>query len=150
MPIGYSTASANQVTDTLNQKYGWTTEHEKSLHQSLIGTSIVVGMAIGAFTAGKVIPYGRRLSMMLANMIGIIGVCLTLIQNFYLLLLGRIIWGFSAGAQGVVSIRMIGEFVPEHMAKYSVSIFTISQSIAGVLAFSSGIVLPKNTDTKAL
>ena len=64
--------------------------------------------------------------MILSNIIGIIGVSLTIIQNFYLLLLGRIIWGFSAGAQGVISIRMIGEYVPEHMAKYSVSIFTVS------------------------
>ena len=45
---------------------------------------------------------------------------------------------------------MIGEYVPADMAKYSVSIFTISQSVAGVLAFSSGMILPKNTDTEAL
>ena len=83
-------------------------------------------MAIGAFTAGKVIPYGRRLSMIFASTVGIVGVSLTLIQNFYLLLLGRIIWGFAAGAEGVISIRMIGEYVPAHMAKYSVGIFMIS------------------------
>ena len=86
------------MTDTLNEKYGWITEEEKALHQSLIGTSIVVGMAIGAFTGGKIIPYGRRLAMILANSVGIIGVSLTMIENFYALLLGRVIWGFSAGS----------------------------------------------------
>ena len=79
MPIGYATASSNQVTDTLNEKYGWTTEEEKALHQSFIGTSVVVGMATGAFTGGKIIPYGRRLAMIIANSVGILGVSLTMI-----------------------------------------------------------------------
>ena len=52
MSNGYATSSANQVADTLNEKYGWTTDSEKSLHQSFIGTSIVIGMAIGAGSAG--------------------------------------------------------------------------------------------------
>ena len=32
MSNGYGTSSANQVADTLNEKYGWTTDKEKSLH----------------------------------------------------------------------------------------------------------------------
>ena len=86
------------MTDTLNQKYGWTTDSEKALHQSLIGSSIFVGMALGAFSAGKIIPYGRRLAMILTSIIGIVGVGLTLIQNFTALLFGRVVFGFATGS----------------------------------------------------
>ena len=58
---------------------------------------MVVGMAFGAFAAGKLIPHGRRLAMMLTSLIGIVGVGLTLIQNFPLLLLGRVVFGFATG-----------------------------------------------------
>jgi hypothetical protein len=43
------------MADLLNTRYGWTTVSEKSLHQSLIGSSIVAGMAIGALAGGKLI-----------------------------------------------------------------------------------------------
>jgi len=48
------------MADLLNTKYGWTTVSEKSLHQSLIGSSVVAGMAIGALVAGKMMQNGRR------------------------------------------------------------------------------------------
>ena len=58
------------------------------------------------------IPFGRRFSMIVTSLIGSAGVGLTMIENFYVLLLGRVVLGFTSGSQGVIVVRMINEFVP--------------------------------------
>ena len=55
-------------------------------------------MALGAFSAGKMIPYGRRLAMILTSIVGIAGVGLMQIENFTALLFGRILLGFATGS----------------------------------------------------
>ena len=52
--IGFSLSSANQLATLLNLKYGWP-EDKQAFHQSLIGSSIVVGLTVGAMIGGKVI-----------------------------------------------------------------------------------------------
>ena len=74
---------------------------------------MVFGMAIGAFSGGKMIPAGRRLCMILTSLLGCIGVGLVMIENFYFLLIGRVVIGFTSGSQGVIVIRMINEYVPK-------------------------------------
>ena len=110
---GYSIPSTNQLKDLFDVKYGWKTQSEQDFHESLIGSIIVLGLAAGAFSAGKMIPYGRRKTMMLTSIIGIVGVSLTLVQEFYIFNIGRILYGFASGAQGTTVIRMIVEFMPE-------------------------------------
>ena len=107
-------------------------------------------MAAGAFTGGKIIPYGRRLSMILTSLIGSFGVGLTMIENFYVLLIGRIFFGFATGSQGVIVIRMINEYVPDSIASVCFGIFVATQNFSAFIALLFGLVLPKDTDTAAL
>jgi len=51
----------------------------------------------GAMLAGNIIHKGRRRAHIIASIIGIIGVAITLIKLWYLLLIGRIIFGFAVG-----------------------------------------------------
>ena len=94
---GYSISCANQLSDTFNAKYHWDTKSAQDLHQSLIGSSCVLGMTIGASSAGKIIAIGRRLTLFLCCAIGILGVGITLIPNFYMMILGRLVYGFACG-----------------------------------------------------
>ena len=96
------------------------------------------------------IPFGRRLSMILTSLVGIAGVSLTMIFNFYILLVGRVLLGFAAGSQGAIAIRMIGEYLPKHMKRYGVGIFMVFSNLSSLIALFSGLILPKNTDTEAL
>jgi len=109
---GYVIPCTNQLNDFFNLKYGWDTKKEQTLHQSIIGSVVVAGMAIGAFASGKLMPYGRRLTMIIVAAIGAIGSGLTLILNFYVFNFGRILVGFAAGAQGATVVRMITEYMP--------------------------------------
>lgn len=88
------------------------------------------------------IPYGRRLSMILTSVCGLIGISLCLIENFYLLLIGRVIYGFASGAQGTIVIRMIKEYVPTSKTSKYVAIYAVSQNFASLIALCSALMLP--------
>ena len=107
-------------------------------------------MMLGALSGGKMIPYGRRLSMILTSVCGMIGVSLCLIEYFTLFLIGRVIFGFAAGAQGTIVIRMIKEYVPTSKTSKYVAIFAVSQCSASFIALTSAAILPNNKDVVAL
>ena len=93
----YALACANQLTDTLNYKFGWTTEQEQTWHQTLIASSNILGLTIGAVSAGNLIHYGRRNTLLLCCLIASIGVCVALIENFWAIIVGRLIQGIASG-----------------------------------------------------
>mmetsp|Transcript_22212 Transcript_22212/g.26022 ORF Transcript_22212/g.26022 Transcript_22212/m.26022 type:complete len:150 (-) Transcript_22212:286-735(-) len=107
-------------------------------------------MASGAFSAGKIMPMGRRFTMILMSTLGIVGVALTLVLNFYVFNIGRLIYGFASGAQGAVVVRMINEYMPPNLRSTCIGIFATSQNLAALLAMFSAFILPDNTDKPAL
>lgn len=56
--------------------------------------------------------YGRRKAHFMVCLFGIAGVALTLLRDFQMQLLGRLVYGIAAGLQSVVSPRFIEEYVP--------------------------------------
>ena len=76
---GYAMPEVNQLADLFNVKYHWDTKHEQTIHSSINGSILVAGMALGAFSAGKIMPYGRRKCMIWLSVLGIIGCGITLI-----------------------------------------------------------------------
>ena len=110
--LSYGIACTNQLNNTFNAKYHWDTKSEKDIHQSLIGSAMMIGMTAGASTGGMIVKNGRRTALLIACLIGTIGVSLTMIENFYCLIIGRIIQGYASGVQTVASPRMIEEYVP--------------------------------------
>ena len=88
--------------------------------------------------------------MILTSLIGCAGVGLTMIENFYVLLLGRIILGFTSGSQGVIVVRMINEYVPAAYLSLCFGIFVASQNFGAAVALFSGLILPKETEEKQL
>ena len=109
---GYGMSSANQLAQTFNAKYNWDTKKEQDLHNTLIGSSTILGCTIGAAMAGKIISIGRRRTLLMCCAIGIFGTGLSLIENFYMMILGRTIFGLACGIQTVVTPRYIEEYVP--------------------------------------
>ena len=147
--VGYSIASANQVATLLNVKYGWT-EAQQPLNQSLIGSSVIVGLCVGSMFGGKVIAIGRRNTVLLMNLVGCFGVCLTLIQNFPLLLIGRLIYGMAVGVNSVCLPRYVEEYVPLRRYGLCIVLYSGSINIGSTMAILSAIILPPDDDTAAL
>ena len=78
------------------------------------------------------------------------GAGLTLIQNFYILVLGRIIYGFCAGSVSTIGVRMIVESVPPTWLSACMGLWTAMQNLGAFIPLLFGLILPKDNDTEAL
>lgn len=117
--FGYSIAMFNIFTKILfyqYQKDGKEVIHDQDNFNSLVTTVVPLGAAFGAFTGGFLSSFGRRLAVFILNVIIIAGSSITMIFNFYALLLGRLMLGYGAGAFTVISPLFISETSPEKVA----------------------------------
>ena len=71
-----------------------------------------MGLAAGSMFGGKIIQIGRRRTMLMMNLVGMFGVTMTLFENLYMLLLGRVIYGIAVGVQSVCMPRYLEEYIP--------------------------------------
>jgi predicted MFS family arabinose efflux permease len=99
-------------------------------------------MTFGSFGGGILMNNGRRKTIMLSLYIGLLGNIVTIYLNFYMLLIGRFMFGVSTGIFSSTIIRFINETVPFHVAD-SLSVGYVFISTTGsIIAFSLGSVLP--------
>ena len=71
-------------------------------------------MTIGAISGGKLMTIGRRLALIICDIIGIIGVSITMDFHYPMLLCGRFIFGLSSGLMSSIIPRYIEDTVPNH------------------------------------
>mmetsp|Transcript_6450 Transcript_6450/g.4575 ORF Transcript_6450/g.4575 Transcript_6450/m.4575 type:complete len:87 (+) Transcript_6450:196-456(+) len=76
--------------ETLAVKYSWS-DSEKTTYFSLTSSISSIGAIFGAFGGKKLISYGRWRTMVILDIMCIIGGGLTLIQDVNSLLVGRFI-----------------------------------------------------------
>lgn len=69
-------------------------------------------MAIGSFAGGILVKGGRRRIVILLNLLAIVGVCITLIMNFWAILLGKFVWALAVGILSTAGPLMVDETVP--------------------------------------
>ena len=65
-----------------------------------------------------------------------------------MLLLGRIILGFSGGSLTVIGCRFIYEFVPVKRQNECIAFFFVNVNFGSFIALCSSVVLPKDDDTE--
>ena len=53
------------------------------------------------------------MSLIIANLIGAVGVAITLYQNLYTFIIGRLIYGFTIGVIQAIAPRFVLSTVPE-------------------------------------
>ena len=93
MNVTYQKDTTNQLSDTLDARFGWETKDEKAIHNQLITSSFVLGLSVGAGVAGKLIQSGRRRTHLMCVVLGTFGCLLSMYNNFYTLLIARLIQG---------------------------------------------------------
>ena len=80
--VGYCTSYSNQVEFVLDEKFNFDTDDKQLQAASWIGASITLGMTLGAVSGGRIIKIGRRRTLFLTICLGIIGLSITLIEDF--------------------------------------------------------------------
>ena len=81
----------------------------------MISSSSVLGMCIGAITAGQIVYLGRRKLLIIFGVVGIAATILTLIPSLWIIIIGRLIFGFCTGIYMTAGPRMLDECIPSHL-----------------------------------
>lgn len=140
--VGYCTSYSNQVEFVLDEKFGFDTDDKQLQAASWIGASITLGMTLGAVSGGRIIKIGRRKTLFLSICLGILGLSITMVENFNVILVGRLIFGYSGGVMSVTAPRFVEETVPNHLFSTLGPLFTFTQTVGTLIAYLLGEVLP--------
>ena len=87
---------------------------------------MVLGCSIGAVSGGILMKIGRRNGIFIAIFIGLIANCISLYFTLYAILLGRFLFGLSAGLFSSIVPRYVEETVPNHLFDFIGPIYTLS------------------------
>ena len=93
----YAVVYNNQVEPTFNIQFGWFTQKEQHWNHGLLGSSIIFGMAFGAISSGRFMQMGHRKGILVSCPIGIVGCSITMYEWFWPIMVGRFLFGFTAG-----------------------------------------------------
>ena len=141
--VGYAMAYTNQTTDLIDAKFDWD-DDQSTLYQSMIGSFAVGAMMIGSSVSGKLIVIGRGKVLQIAAVIGIVGVVLTLFINIYMILAGRLLYGFSTGLIAVAIPRYMEEALPPNLVSVYGGLYCFTFAIATILAYALAVFLPQD------
>jgi len=73
----------------------------------VLGAAIILGIAIGALGGGKLMFIGRRKSLFICIVIGIIGNSITMIFYYPTIIIGRFLFGVSTGLFSAIIPRYV-------------------------------------------
>ena len=78
----------------------------------ILTSSGVLGIMVGTFTANLIVPYGRRKTILVSQIIAIAGGLMNFILNFWVLIAARIIYGIATGLAVVAVVIYFSETIP--------------------------------------
>ena len=71
-----------------------------------------IGISIGASFGSSMMLTGRRLPVMIFNIVGMVGCYLSTIDNYFVMMLGKLFFGMGAGVLIAVAPRILEETIP--------------------------------------
>jgi MFS family permease len=151
--LGYSFSYFNVFTKITHQQYLHYDKHvikNEDLFNSLVSGLIPFGAIFGSIMINPLASKGRRLAMMVTNLVLVLGVCITLIFDMYALIIGRLIIGLWVGAYVTVCPLYISEIAPPSISG-SLGSFNQMGAVTGVLfgfTIAFAVPLPDDKDAK--
>ena len=111
MQIGYTLSCMNSLEEVFEVKFN-IRKKDRDFFQSLFGSSGILGLAIGSQIASYLMKIGRKNTLLISSTIGLVGVCIEMIEAIPIIVLGRTIYGIAAGIYSVCVGRYVEETVP--------------------------------------
>ena len=110
---------------------------------------LTAGACVGSWYAGTLATqYGRLKTLMLSDLLGILGSCLCLVQSLPILIIGRTIVGAMIGIHCVVANLYIVEISPTVIKGRIGAMSMIFMSFGSLLAFATQFLVPTNEEGK--
>ena len=78
----------------------------------MVTAVVPIGGIIGALLGSKIATIGRRNALILLSIVCTFGSFLTIVLNFYTMIIGRLIFGFACGGYSVVVPLFVSEIAP--------------------------------------
>ena len=88
-------------------------DEEKPLREGVLVAANVIGAIPGSFIAGLTLKRGRKFTLILADIIGILGCILMGVADYWSILAGRIVCGVAVG----INLSAIAIYCTEMMPK---------------------------------
>ena len=112
---------------------------ELTFNAMLVQSLSTGGAAVGALFSGNLAFTGKWNCILLSNLVLIIGASLTLINEFWVLCLGRFIYGMGVGALSVFCPKYIAETSPIEVKGPAGALTAISIAFGVLVAFCVGL-----------
>ena len=109
---------------------------------------MVGGLSAGALIGSRIIQIGRRNTMLIMNAIGLIGVTMIMFENKWLLLTGRMVYGFAVGVESVAMPRYLDEVVPLRLYNVCIALYVTSINVGFLFALDGAVFIPKDYETQ--
>jgi len=104
------------LVNSFDLKFGWEIDSKKAnFNQGIISATLILGMTVGALSGGMLMNIGRRRAQFVNITIGIVGISITMIFNYWSILIGRFLFGFCTGSFSSTVSRYIEETIPTHL-----------------------------------
>ena len=139
--LGYIMCYTNQINPALNAKFGWD-DHQATINESIIGSIATVALMISASVSGQIIQRGRRQALIISAFVGMLGTGITMIQNFWAIVIGRFIYGLSVGMIAIAMPRLMEETVPNRLVGLFGSLYCLTFAVATLIAYALAVFLP--------
>ena len=144
MQFGIGMSSWSPTQPAFEVFFGWT-DSETTLYGDGLQSVCILGAAVGALSCSKLLPIGKLKLIFYLNMVLAVGVAISLIGTYYwLMCIGRFIWGFSFGAFSVVSAKMVNEIVPVELGGSFGAVNQMSLCFGSALPGTIGLAYPIN------
>lgn len=115
----------------------------------MISTAAIIGIAIGSIVGGTLVKIGRRRTIIIAQLIAIVGAAISMFTSMNTLTLGRLLLGIGAGIHNVAFSKMIYETIPSSVKSSFAMATNASACIGFMVVFFLGAVLPDPKDLEA-
>ncbi|CAI2366098.1 unnamed protein product [Moneuplotes crassus] len=143
--LGYCFGYYNAFTDITYQKYaekGQQVIHDKNLFNSLVSGLIPFGAIFGSVMIGLIVNKGRRFSLLVVASVFMAATLLSLVFNFYAMVLGRLCMGICIGCYATLCPLYISEISPPELSGF-LGVFNQMGACTGiVIAFIVPYIMP--------
>lgn len=148
--FGYTIGVFNTCQDNVAYSMSWSSSEQK-LYGNLFSTFIPIGALIGSFFTGYLSnKLGRLTTILIMDLITLIGAVLSVVPITIVFGLGRFIAGIASGMYLTISPIYISEMTPHYMMGSTGPIMALMMSFGLTLSFSLSFVLPTENFSQSI
>ena len=116
------------------------------MNNSIITFVEAFGITLGSFLANVLVAYGRRKTIIVSNIVIIMATGMTLVQNLWMIVIGKLIFSIAAGCILIASNVYLNESIPRHLSSLFGNLINFGIITAIFIELTFGLAFPDIDD----